>query len=603
MNRRLRTTLVRLLAFSSLALSGPAAWAGRIELPLRIPLEPLGRALGEELAAAPSSRQAAYRDGPCRYLKLGVPKLHAVDGRLRVVGPGTAALGVELLGNCQSAAAWQGLVDFTLAPWVDRAGRLRVRIVDSQLTDSSGARAPAAGLIWDLSKRHVHPRLEQFSYDIGAARESLLALLRSAAPPQHGAALELALAQLQVMEPRVEASSIVVPIAVEVPDAWLAASPQGNASTGPLTEAELEALDQALQPWDAFLVYSIKQVALDSADGGLRERLFTLLLDSRHQLAAILTGETRTASDPVRALFIDAWNELRAILDGSALRYALFIEAGDALLALDRAAPGLGARLSADGLRQLARSLRPGETADPLAYAWDVDPELLRLFEVPDIPDPAPAPRRSWLDFFIAPAHAQERSLDAWVPKRDELGAYGARIGGLLKKTTATELQRTSLGAPYDAIYRSLVPSTALIESCWRQYVLREGKAHYLRSSADSVGIMQINQRVWRGFYDVKRLRWDTAYNTRAGAQILMRYLKTYAIPYAERSGDIDHVPRAAYAVYNAGPRAVGRFNKAEPHPREQRVDERLWTVYRGISSGGQADLRTCGVDTAMASH
>jgi hypothetical protein len=610
MNRGLRTTLVRLLAFCSLMLPGPASWGGRIELPLRIPLEPLGQALSEHLAATPSSRRAVYRDGPCRYLKLGVPKLHAVEGRLRVVGPGTAALGVELLGNCQGAAAWQGLVDFTLVPWLDRAGRLRMRIIDSQLADSSGARAPAAGLIWDLSKRHVHPRLERFSYDIGATREALLALLRTAAPPQQGDALELALAQLQVMEPRVEASSIVVPIAIEVPDAWLAAPPPANPPAQPLTDAELEAFDQALQPWDAFLVYSIKQVALDSADGGLRERLFTLLLDSRYQLAAILSGEARAVGDPVRALFIDAWNELRAILlDGqraglphtSLLRYAAFIEAGDALLALDRAAPGLGVRVSADGLRQLARTLRPGEAGDPLAYAWAVDPELLRLFEVPDIPDAAPAPRRSWLDFFITPAHAQERSLDAWVPKRDELGAYGASIGGLLKKTTATELQRTSLAAPYDGIYRSLVPSTALIESCWRQYVLREGKAHYLRSSADSVGIMQINQRVWRGFYDVKRLRWDTAYNTRAGAQILMRYLKNYAIPYAERSGDIDHVPRAAYAVYNAGPRAVGRFNKAEPHPREQRVDERLWTLYRGFSSGGQADLRTCGVDTAAA--
>jgi hypothetical protein len=415
--------------------------------------------------------------------------------------------------------------------------------------------------------------------------------------------MHMALAQLQVLEPRVEAATILVPIAFEVPGAWLVPAPPAAAPAAPLTEAELEALDKAMQPLDAFLLYAIKQLALDSTDEQLRQRLFTLLLDSRYQLAAILSGEASAGADPVRALFIEAWNELRAILAGSTLRYALFIEAGDALLALDRAAPGLGAQVSADGLRQLARSLRPGETADPLAFAWDVDPELLRLFEVPDIPDPAPAPRRSWLDFFVAPAHAQERSLDPWVPKRDELGAYAARIGGLLKKTAATELQRTSLAAPYDRIYRSLVPSTALIESCWRQYVLREGKASYLRSSADSVGLMQINQRVWRGFYDVKRLRWDTAYNARAGAQILMRYLRDYAIPYAQRSGDPGHVPRAAYAVYNAGPRAVGRFNKAEPHPREKRVDDRLWTLYRGISSGGDADLRTCGVNAAAASQ
>jgi hypothetical protein len=76
--------------------------------------------------------------------------------------------------------------------------------------------------------------------------------------------------------------------------------------------------------------------------------------------------------------------------------------------------------------------------------------------------------------------------------------------------------------------------------------------------------------------------------------------MKDYAIPYAERSGDPKHIPRATYAVYNAGPRAVGRFNKREPHPREQRVDERLWSLYRGIASGGQADLKSCDVEKAQ---
>ena len=114
-----------------------------------------------------------------------------------------------------------------------------------------------------------------------------------------------------------------------------------------------------------------------------------------------------------------------------------------------------------------------------------------------------------------------------------------------------------------------MVPTTALIESCWRQYAMRGGKVSYLRSGSGSIGIMQINQIVWRGFYQLERLRWDTAYNARAGAQILMRYVKDYAIPYAEKSGDPNQVPRAAYAVYNAGPRAVGRFDKEKKHPRE----------------------------------
>jgi hypothetical protein len=512
---------------------------------------------------------------------------------------------------------------FRLVPQIDNAGRLRVRIVDSSLTDAGGG--AALGFIWELAKRHVHPRLERFSYDLGASRAMLVQVMRGAVPAERGAGaaqraaeLEAALGALRVLAPRVEAAAVVVPIAIEVPDAWLSAPTPVADSSAPLTEAELEALDTALQPWDAFIAYSVKQVALDSENSALRQRLFTLLLDSRYRLAEILSGEARSAGDPLRSLFVEAWNELRAILadaqaqgllDASLLRYALFIDAGDALLALDRAAPGLGLAPSADGLRQLARSLRPAAAGDPLAYDWALDPQLQRLFDVDEIgsSEPAPSPR-SWWEIFITSAHAaaqqgEQPPLDRWVPRREELDAYEERVGTLLQKTAATQLQRAKLAAPYDRIYRDMVPTTALIESCWRQYVARAGKVTYLRSAASSVGIMQVNQRVWRGFYDVERLRWDTAYNARAGAQILLRYLKDYAIPYAEKSGDMNHVPRAAYAVYNAGPRAVGRFTRNPPHPREARVDERLWTLYQGIASGGQADLRTCAVTTAAASR
>ena len=613
---------LRFFALGFLIACAPTALAGRVEIPLRVPFELIRQALGEALVGTSEAPQALYRDGPCRYFKLDAPQLDAVGGRLRLVSPAIAALGVPWQGNCQSALFWRGSMHFTLAPQLDHAGRLRLRILDSRLVDADG-QASALALLWDLSKRHVHPRLARFSYDIGALRAALLAIVRSAAPPERKADLERFLAQLRILDPRLEADALVFPAVVELPDAWLAAAAPPTVSTAPLSEAELDTLDEALQPWDAFLVYSIKHLALESDDGALRERLFTLLLASRYHLAAILSGEARAAGDPLRALFTDAWNDLRSIvadgqragaLDASVLRYALFIEAGDALAALDRAAPGLGVRISADTLRQLARSLRPDAGDDPLAFAWAVDPQLRRLFGIegiadppPAIPAPAPPPprRTTWLDHLIPSADASPtpRALDTWVPKREELRAYQARIGQLLQKTATIELHRGKLVAPYDRIYRHLLPATALIESCWRQYVVRRGKITYLRSAAGSVGIMQINQRVWRGFYDVQRLRWDTAYNARAGAQILLRYMKTYAIPYARRTGDEDHVARAAYAVYNAGPRAVGRFNKAQPHPREERVDRRLWKLYQGIVSGGQADLRTCGVAGPVASQ
>jgi hypothetical protein len=579
--------LIRLLVLCCLAVHVHGALAARLEIPLRVSLETLREALEAQV-------NLTYREGPCRYLKLEPPKLEAVQGRVRLISPGKGALGVELAGKCQTAAAWQGTMHFTLAPHIDGTGRLRVRILDSRLSDARGGAAP---LIWELSKRHLHPRLERFGYDLGASREALAELLRSAAPLVNTAPMEQALQQLEVLQPRVAANHVVVPIALEIPDAWLAAPPPAASSGAPFTQAELEALEKALEPWDAFLVYIVRQVALDGEDSALRKRLFTLLLDSRYRLVELLSGDAPAAGDPLRALFLETWQELRAILADSQARYALFIDAADALAALENAAPGLA--LSAEGLRQLARSLRPGEIADPLAYDWTLDRQLGRLFEVEELPGaeptPSPPPTRSWLDFLIPPAHA-EIALDRWVPTRDELPMYAMHVGGLLEKSSARELQRANLGAPYEKIYRHLVPTTALIESCWRQYVVRGGKMSYLRSPASSVGIMQINQRVWRGFYDLERLRWDTAYNIRAGAQILMRYLKDYAIPYAERTGEPSHVARAAYAVYNAGPRAVGRFAKSQPHPREARVDEKLWTLYQGIAAGGQADLATCSV-------
>jgi hypothetical protein len=586
--------MVRL--FLLLLAVAPAALAARLEIPLRVPLDTVREAL-----AAHVSREL-YREGRCRYLNMEQPRLEAADGQLRYTGPGSGALGIELNGKCRSAAAWRGAVDFTLLPRIDEAGRLRMTIVDSRLMHAN----QGINMLWDLGKRQVHGQLERVSYDLGASREALLGLLRSAAPPGQTAAMEQVLQQMQVLEPRVESTEVVVPIALELPDAWLAAPVAAAPSGAPLTEAEMDALDEALAPWDAFLVYIVRQAAIDGQDSALRQRLFTLLLDSRYQLVSIISGEAPAAGDPLRALFLEMWSELRTILSDarrqgtlppSLLRYALFVDAGDALVALENAAPGLA--LSADGLRSLARSLKPGDSADPLAYQWDVDTELRSLFDVSEPPGvetpPSPPPTTTWLDFFIGRAFA-DQALDRWIPTRDELPDYRTRVASMLQKTAAAELGRAAFPPPYDAIYRNLVPTTALIESCWRQYVVRSGKITYLRSQSHSVGIMQINQKVWRGFYDVERLRWDMAYNVHAGAQILARYVKDYAIPYAQKSGDPTVIPRAAYAVYNAGPRAVGRFAKGKPHPREARVDDKLWTLYQGIASGSQVDLASCGV-------
>ncbi|HEV2432384.1 MAG TPA: hypothetical protein VGT43_12825, partial [Burkholderiales bacterium] len=354
--------LVRFLAVCCLIGGAHDALAARVEIPLRVPLDTLSEALGAQLVP--------YRDGRCRYLELQAPKLESVQGGLRLIAPGTGAFAVEIAGKCQGTT-WKGTIHLALVPYIEAGARLRMRVVDSRLVDASGGLGP---LVWNAAKEHIHARLERFAYDLGASRDALAELLRSAAPPAHAAAMEEALRQVAMLAPRPEPGQVVVPIALEVPDTWLAAVPAAT-SPAPLTEAELEALEQALEPWDAFLVYVVRQLALDGEDDAVRKRLFTLLLDSRYQLAAILAGDSARPGNPVRELFLDAWNELRAILVETK-RHALFFDAADALAALEAAAPGLP--LSPEGLRRLARNLKPDDTGNPLAYDWALDPQLGR---------------------------------------------------------------------------------------------------------------------------------------------------------------------------------------------------------------------------------
>jgi hypothetical protein len=101
---------------------------------------------------------------------------------------------------------------------------------------------------------------------------------------------------------------------------------------------------------------------------------------------------------------------------------------------------------------------------------------------------------------------------------------------------------------------------------------------------------------VWRGFYDIKRLQGDVAYNIQAGNQILMRYFKQHAIQVAIENNNPEHAARAAYAAYNAGPRAVRRFMKADASARQKRIDDHLWELYQKAAAGGRGDVASCSI-------
>jgi hypothetical protein len=300
------------------------------------------------------------------------------------------------------------------------------------------------------------------------------------------------------------------------------------------------------------------------------------------------------------------------------------IAAADLVQAIDQLGPGYGVELSTDGLRRMARMLEPAPSLDPTAYSEAVDPELRSLFDFgpplalpapeaepppealePPLPSEPPAPSPveppgAFLDptrltIALAGAPVPQRSIERWIPTLDEVGAYLPVVREMLGAAATRTQKSKQLPDRYGKLFRHLVLTTAWQESCWRQFVNRGGKRQPLTSPVGAVGIMQVNVRVWRGFYDVTSLRDSPQYNAEAGSEILHHYLVDYAIARKEESvrNQIDDLARATYAAYNAGPRQLLRYRRArngKGHP----IDAGFWAKYQQIQKGNELAVRSC---------
>jgi hypothetical protein len=265
---------------------------------------------------------------------------------------------------------------------------------------------------------------------------------------------------------------------------------------------------------------------------------------------------------------------------------------------LDRLGPAIGLEISADGLRRLARLINAKTTGDPLRYDQAVDPALQRLFFLPVAPA---SEQPSAFRFNLWPvssswAAASTGRLDLWAPRKEQLGEYLPLVASLLNKTVDEELKKAKLEPQVARLFRQLVLATAWQESCWRQFVVIKDKVQPLSSHSGDVGLMQINEKVWRGFYDIQKLRWDVAYNSRAGAGVLLNYLVMYALKNAEnkRPGGLDNLARASYSAYNGGPSQISRYRNPGAASTHKKVDAAFWKKYQQVKVGNELKVAQC---------
>ena len=121
----------------------------------------------------------------------------------------------------------------------------------------------------------------------------------------------------------------------------------------------------------------------------------------------------------------------------------------------------------------------------------------------------------------------------------------------------------------------------------------------YLLSPTGDVGLMQINVRIWRGFFSPEKLRWNAAYNAGAGTEILMQLLVRYGVGEARER--LENAARATYAAYNGGPSRYRRYRQARTPPHVRAVDRGFWEKYQAVAAG-QADARVLCLPPGVAS-
>lgn len=600
------------LFFSLLSAFASAEEPSReVRIPLRLDHRFLREALVRQVYTDGDETARVWDDGSgCNFFILREPRIETQGERLRVVTPGRARVGTAIANRCLVALDWSGFVEVFEEPRVEAgAAVVTFRVVDSNIYGADWRKKLATGTLWDWVKKYVHPRLEALRIDLHGPIVELRALLPLFLPAENAEAVRQLVDSLSIAD--VSVSEIGVTATLRLLAGRVGAVSPSLQPEAPLTAGELARWEAAWRRWDAFLTFLVKHAAGDTAKADLRNALLGVLLAGRHDLLEALSAGAPAERDPARSLFLKTWERLAPVLRDvstglpgeAALRYLTFIAAADALEALDKLGPQFGLEISSDGLRRLARIVAPAAVEDPLAYSVAVDPALRALFgfgpplELPEEGDDAHM--SGWL---VTSAWAAEsvrgvaRRLDRWIPSPADLMEYLLLVRELLNLTASKTLASDPLDGEFHELYRWLTLATAWQETCWRQFVRVKGTIRPIKSKVGSVGLMQVNEHVWRGFYDIGGLHQDIGYNAAAGSEILLHYLRDYAIAKGEHlaTGSADNLARATYAAYNGGPGQLRRYRRRNTSRRLRKIDDLFWQKYRQVKAGEELGVARC---------
>jgi soluble lytic murein transglycosylase-like protein len=582
-------------------LASPEKLAVAVPVKLDYPL--LRKLLEKQVFTGPDSSREVLRDQTrCNQAVLSEPQIGPRLNNLEIHARVAARLGFSFFGTCFHLFDWNGSMGFLGLPVIKPGGTaLGLEPQGIWLTKANGERI-TSGRMWNYVQAPLQDVFASFTVDLAPFSATLGSLLPDVLPNRSAEQLQETLDSLKLGSLKLSNSGLDATIRFTV-DRVAVAEPYQE----PLSAQELEQWQTRWQMMDALMVFAVKHYAAATQLEDLRSALLDILIDSRYQLVEALEQPADRSNDVVRVWFLDSWQKLTPVVRKIALQqegkeslvWISVLAATDALYAMDQLGPQLGLDISTDGLRRLARMINNGVEPQELRYDDAVDPELQELFHQ-QIELRAAQPSAWNISFSLMPlayADSPAQRLDHWVPAVDEIEEYLPLVAELLDESSQHVARKYKLESGYRHLFQKLVLATAWQESCWRQYIVNEdGKIAPLLSSSGDVGLMQMNERVWRGFYDLQKLRWDITYNSNAGAEVLLDYLIKYAIKRGEQRqpGGIDNLARATYSAYNGGPGKASRYRRSDASSYSKKVDTAFWKKYQRINQDHQSGIARC---------
>ncbi|MGB5444668.1 MAG: lytic transglycosylase domain-containing protein [Psychromonas sp.] len=578
-----------------------AVIAEAVRVPIKIEYPVLRQLLHNQLFNTADERVELLNDpAGCSSIFLSDPQLHKNQQKLQITTHVKANIATAAFGDCAQLLSWEGDAIFITEPIIPPDSRsVRLNILSTELYNPQGQQITTP--IWELISGQLLSFMNRFQIDLSPIVNQLNSLLpdilhkRSAEQiSKISDSLKLAIISTQTDD-----IDVAVDFQVERVSAMLE-------SAEILSEEEIQQLQENEQMMDAMITFAVKQYANATHQQALRDVLVEILLDARYRLVDALTMQVTRTDDPVRHWFIDSWQRLGPVMREISLEnpgpepmlLISLLAVTDTLATLDRLGPSIGLDISPEGLRHMGRMLIDQPGIDPLFFDYAIDPELRQLFQLPPTLE---SNQPSGFNFNLWPissawAASPNDRLKLWVPSKKELPEYLPIIRDLLNDSSASITINPPLAPSTRKLFENLVLATAWQESCWRQYMLKNKTVEPLRSNTGDTGLMQVNERVWRGLYDIQKLRWDIAYNARTGTEILLNYLSKYVLKKSEHklSGGLDNLARSTYSVYNGGPSQTSRYRNPKAASSLRKIDAAFWKKYQAVKKGDEFRVAEC---------